>query len=52
MSENQKNIYSSSLVKIAEKLEKAEAPMEKMQLKPCSPAASYHLIQYAISAKE
>ena len=35
-SENQKNIYLSSLVKIAEKLEKKETPMEKAQLRPCS----------------
>jgi len=36
VNENQKNIYLSSLLKIAEKLEKAEAGMGKTQLKPCS----------------
>ncbi|MEM2608220.1 MAG: ATP-binding protein [candidate division WOR-3 bacterium] len=36
VSENQKNTYLSSLVKIARKLEEIETPLEKIQLKPCS----------------
>ncbi|MBO3768984.1 MAG: ATP-binding protein [Thermoproteota archaeon] len=36
VSENQKNVYLSSLVKIARKLEENVVPFEKAQLKPCS----------------